>query len=143
MGQAVDETAAWLVTSGGNCGVMEVVGRAMAKHWADQGLMRKRCVRRPLVGIGTWGTVQGRQHLEGGQSGQVSRLPPADTNSNDGVALEPNHTHFLLVDTKAEGRAAWGGAMALRAALVRVLGLRGSLRVLLVLQGGPRSKSRS
>ena len=59
-------------------------------------------------------------------------------NSADGAALEPNHSHFILVDTKKNGRAAWGGEIAMRFTIEKTICERFSVpMVLVVVEGGP------
>ena len=61
-------------------------------------------------------------------------------NSPNGANLEPNHTHFLLVDNGKEGSSAWGGEVQFRFALERQYCLKRRVpRVLLCVQGGPGS----
>jgi hypothetical protein len=51
--------------------------------------------------------------------------------------LEPNHTHFLLVDNGLVGKNVWGDEIPLRFAIERVYcQTRGVPRVMLVVQGG-------
>lgn len=51
--------------------------------------------------------------------------------------LEPNHTHFLLVDNGVRGKEAWGSEVDLRFALEEALCVkRGVPRVMLVVEGG-------
>ena len=59
-------------------------------------------------------------------------------NSADGAALEPNHSHFVLIDTKKGGRAAWGGEIAMRFTIEKTICERFSVpMVLVVVEGGP------
>lgn len=51
--------------------------------------------------------------------------------------LEPNHTHFLLVDDGSEGKKAWGSELELRFAIEKIYCERRRVpRVMLVVQGG-------
>ena len=66
----------------------------------------------------------------------------SDPTCGRGSNLEPNHTHFLLVDSGAEGAKAWGGEIALRVAIeTEYCRSRRVPRVLLVVQGGPGTLS--
>ena len=56
----------------------------------------------------------------------------------DDADLEPNHTHFLLIDNTTRGQASWGSEIALRFAIEKqYCESRGVPRVMLVVQGGP------
>ena len=96
--RAAQSTNAWIITGGADSGVMQLVGRAIAEYDA-----RVQC-----IGIATWGTVLGRHKLVG-MHGSVVEFTQEGKNTRDGANLEPNHTHFLLVDSGKEGSAAWGG----------------------------------
>ena len=90
------------------------------------------------MGIGPWGAISNRDELDpaasslegrpgaGGSTsrstsvvGAVEYTADRSSNSADGAALEPHHSHFILVDTGREGRAAWGNEIALRFAIER------------------------
>ena len=86
------------------------------------------------MGIGPWGAISHRDELDPAASSPEGRLADGEStsvvgavkytadrssNSADGAALEPHHSHFILVDTGKEGRAAWGNEIALRFAIER------------------------
>ena len=91
------------------------------------------------MGIGPWGAISHRDELdpaasgpelrgEGGLAhdgestsvlGAVEYTAGRAHNSADGAALEPHHSHFILVDTGRQGRAAWGNEISLRFAIER------------------------
>ncbi|KAL3933002.1 MAG: hypothetical protein SGPRY_000469 [Prymnesium sp.] len=122
-------TNALIVTGGTDSGVMQIVGKAIAEYDAHV----------PVIGIATYGTVLKRDRLCG-SSGGVCDMTPDQKNNKDGGNLEPNHTHFLLVDTGLEG--VWGGEIALRNAFeAEYCTVRRVPRVLLVVQGGPNTLS--
>jgi hypothetical protein len=96
------------------------------------------------VGIGPWGAISNRDELDpaasgpelrgerrladGGEStsvvGAVEYTADRRSNSAEGAALEPHHSHFILVDTGREGRAAWGNEIPLRFAIERKVAAR-------------------
>jgi hypothetical protein len=56
------------------------------------------------------------------------------------VNLEPNHSHFLLVDNQKEAEKAWGGEIVFRFHLEKVYCQKKKVpRVLIVVQGGPKT----
>lgn len=89
--QAVQSTTALVVTGGTNSGVMRLAGRALADYNATF-----QC-----LGIATWGVINGRNHLA--DSHEVNNIVTLERNMGNspmGVNLEPNHSHFLLVDNQ-------------------------------------------
>ena len=133
LAKAAQATNAWVFTGGTDSGVMQLVGQALAEYSASV-----QC-----IGIVTHGVVLGREALRGCRDEEIPARNPLEIartkeNSRDGANLEPNHTHFLLVDNGKEGGAAWGGEIAFRAELEKEHCLRRKVpRVLLVVQGGP------
>ena len=131
LAQAAQATSAWIVTGGTDSGVMKLVGEGMAEYNALE--------RVQLIGIANWGNIHGREALFDVRDGVIEY---AKTKPNDatGANLEPNHTHFLLVDTGLEGGKAWGGEIAFRARLEAEYCRRKRIpRVQVVVQGGPGS----
>ena len=110
--QAAHATTALVVTGGTNSGVMRLTGKALGD--SDH---KVQC-----LGIATWGVINGRKDLEGCHDLRKEiALERTQRNSSSGVNLEPNHTHFLLVDSgktgEKDGQKAWGGEIAFRFAL--------------------------
>eukprot|EP00966_Prymnesium_polylepis_P289895 6696214-Prymnesium_polylepis.1 len=65
-------------------------------------------------------------------------MPRDKENSVNGVNLEPNHSHFVLVDNGAENSKAWGSEIQFRFVLEKEYSSRRKVpRVLVVVQGGP------
>ncbi|GFO31362.1 transient receptor potential cation channel subfamily m member 2-like [Plakobranchus ocellatus] len=103
--EAAVNTGAWIITGGTASGVMEFVGEAVRDHITITG--RGSQVPCVALGIVTWGCVANRLALDGeGEKG----LWPATYAIEDVVhlprgmaSLDPNHTHFLLVDNGREG----------------------------------------
>ena len=85
-----------MITGGTNSGVMRLTGRALADFDA-----KVQC-----LGIATWGVVNGRSLLTGSHDmDNIVTMERTSANSPSGVNLEPNHTHFLLVDNQKEASA--------------------------------------
>ena len=131
LNQAAKITKAWVITGGTNAGVMSMVGRTLSH--ADHNL--------PCIGIATWGVVAGHEQMEAAQSGRVLRYAELlrnaahdrkearqaagqDSASAYGgseapapaqTSLEPNHSHFVLVDDGTVGK--FGSEIQVRAAL--------------------------
>ena len=103
---AASSAKAWILTAGTDTGVMKLVGMAMCNHRGNV----------PVVGIGPWGCIDGRERLAGSRGSNVpygSRGPA----SSDAAPLNPFHTHFLFVDGGQQGSSAWGSEIELRAAI--------------------------
>ena len=75
---------------------MQLVGQAIAEYNVS-------CA---CIGVVTWGVVLGRDHLLDVR-GDTAELAQATSNSAAGANLEPNPTHFLLIDSGKEGGKAW------------------------------------
>ncbi|KAK3595125.1 hypothetical protein CHS0354_002378 [Potamilus streckersoni] len=93
---------AWIITGGTKTGVMKLVGEAVTDPILTNGTTDTNIV---ALGIATWGCLANRENFEGDNQG----LWPAKNNSADlvnrketgdepEVPLDPNHTHFILVD---------------------------------------------
>ncbi|GFO31372.1 transient receptor potential cation channel subfamily m member 2 [Plakobranchus ocellatus] len=105
--EAAVNTGAWIISGGTASGVMEFVGEAVRDHTTKSGAASPvPCV---ALGIATWGCVANSLALDGeGEQG----LWPA-TYAFEDIAhvpqemsrLDPNHTHFLLVDIGQEGQS--------------------------------------
>jgi len=117
---------AWIFTAGSDAGVMRLVGDAMARH--EVGL--------PLIGIFPWGVTNGRGQLASAVNGTTPYRPSPPT--RQGAPLNPNHTHFVLVDSGTEGGAAFGTEIKLRSDVeATVSNMKNVPIVQLVVQGGP------
>ncbi|KAI8729643.1 transient receptor potential cation channel subfamily M member 5 [Biomphalaria glabrata] len=103
--EAAVNTGAWIITGGTATGVMEFVGEAVRDHMTVRsGNHEDMCV---ALGIATWGCVANNLALDGeGDNGQW----PANYAIEDVIqtqkgfsSLDPNHTHFILVDNGCVG----------------------------------------
>ncbi|XP_052774542.1 transient receptor potential cation channel subfamily M member-like 2 isoform X2 [Mya arenaria] len=91
----VHTTDSWIFTSGFQTGVNQYVGEAVR----DYGIMTSLEKSLVTVGIAPWGCIQSADTLVNKKS--TSGLYPAkyrQVKSRKRVPLDPNHTHFLLVD---------------------------------------------
>ncbi|KAK3787677.1 hypothetical protein RRG08_031907 [Elysia crispata] len=141
--KAALSTGAWIVTGGSNAGVMKHVGEAVR----DFGLTAEGRVM--TIGIASWGSVQNKEHLIAPDG--CKGLWPASYRIEDKVKprqalLDPNHTHFILVDNGTQNQFAV--EIPFRAKLEESIGGQktdtGEDAVavpvcLLVLEGGPGS----
>ena len=95
---------AWIITGGMDSGVMSLIGNAIARQ-------KHKC-KGPLLGVAPWRGVQERERLEGAKGGKA-QYAASEANNRKSAGLEPNHTHFLLVDQKPQGEddSPWGGEM--------------------------------
>ena len=91
------QTKAWITTGGTNCGVMKFVGNMVAETKSDTVSQQVTC-----LGVVPWGAVYGHEtmleHYSNGRVYKCDDLDPPDKRNR--TALEPNHTHFLLVDNQ-------------------------------------------
>ncbi|KAI8729644.1 transient receptor potential cation channel subfamily M member 2 [Biomphalaria glabrata] len=101
--EAALNTGAWIITGGTKSGVMEFVGEAVKDHMTIKGSSSDDIL--VALGVVTWGIVGNKDALKGGDDG--FGLWPAEYESGKlspkATALDPNHTHFLLVDDGSEG----------------------------------------
>ncbi|XP_057302958.1 transient receptor potential cation channel subfamily M member 1-like [Hydractinia symbiolongicarpus] len=82
------KTRSWIITGGTDAGVMKFVGTAL-KDESDENVR--------LLGICTWGVISGREVLVN-KGGRASYPPEGHNLVTEDIALEKNHTHFILVD---------------------------------------------
>lgn len=131
LAKAAQATNAWVFTGGTDSGVMALTGQALAEVSSDVA----------CVGISTWGVIHSRDKLHGRRGG-LGILQQLEPSSASGTNLEPNHSHFVLVDSGKEGKTAWGGEIKFRTALEHALSRRKKVpRVLIVVHGGPGTLS--
>ena len=101
---AARATSAMVLTGGTASGVMALVGSALGAA-ADPP---------PLVGFTPWACVDGRHVLDGVQhNGDEAPVPYVVPDGR--VGLEPNHSHFVLVEPPAgAARGTWGDEIEIR-----------------------------
>ena len=130
----------WVISAGTDTGIMKILGSTIRAIESEEE------IHIPLVGIVPFGAtnnfemlvahaIDDRNHLEL-TSGDVEY--PHTFASREGAALNPNHSHFLLVDDGTRGAKAWGCEIPLRSALVNFYVTDRILPVVqLVVRGGP------
>uniref|UniRef100_A0A914W1B9 TRPM SLOG domain-containing protein n=1 Tax=Plectus sambesii TaxID=2011161 RepID=A0A914W1B9_9BILA len=99
--RAAHATNAWMITSGSNMGVMMAVGEAMKEgHTVAFGGSRMKETL-TCIGVAHWGTVKNRKDLissDGGGCWPATYHVDPVIRQGKPVSLDPNHTHFILVD---------------------------------------------
>ena len=127
---------AWILTGGLDSGIMRWLGETLA-------LQRHRCAS-PLIGVASWANVHGRDQLlkpgRGLKRAYHLDRPPSETDA----PLEPNHTHFVFVESPptadAQSDDVWTSHYEYYEQLKICAESRfGCPRVMLVLRGGPLS----
>lgn len=98
--RASQSARAWILTGGLNCGVMRHVGKAVrdyAIYLSDEAEASEENRRADAVclGVATWGVVQDRWLL---QTKEPIVNYEVQKRVEQGAYLNPNHSHFLLVD---------------------------------------------
>ena len=124
---AAKATAAIIFTGGTATGVMSLVGDAIGGHGI------------PCVGFASWGKTLGSPLLAGNHGESEPRKYAAGGEATgEGAALEPRHSHFVLVDSGGESGGNWGDEIPLRDAVQHMLETWFKVPgVMLVIQGGP------
>lgn len=125
---AASSTNAWVITGGTDTGVMKLVATAF----------RENNVQVPLIGVTSFGCVNGREALEQARKDTRTYTCGHSKPTAKGAPLNCHHTHFVFVDSGKAAPEAWGGEIALRSNLeVAYARLKSVPLVLLVVQGGP------
>ncbi|XP_071824932.1 transient receptor potential cation channel subfamily M member-like 2 isoform X2 [Apostichopus japonicus] len=98
-----DNTDTWILTGGLNCGVMKYVGETVRDYTIAAGGTANIAV----IGIGAWGVLDQKTELIDNE-GMWPATYKMDTSTDDSPELErerldPNHTHFILVDDGTTG----------------------------------------
>ena len=124
---AARATGAIIFTGGTATGVMSLVGDALSMQGSGPPI--------PCIGFVSWPKVLGAALLANNHGEAEPRKYAAGADaSNEGAALEPRHTHFVLADHPAGG---WGSEIRLREGVLQLLGEWFKVPgVLLVLGGG-------
>lgn len=117
-------SGAWIITGGVNLGVMKAVGQAVQEGQSMQwgGLSSHRRIR--CIGIATWGYVERNEllinPLEGKGCYPATYRVEHSFQRGKPVSLNPDHTHFLLVDDGTQGQCG-AKEVQFRARLERVI----------------------
>ena len=111
---------------------MKLVASAFAEHGVSV----------PLIAVAPYGCVKGREAFDGCKKGSRTYTAVNERATATGAPLNPNHTHFVLVDDGSVAPKAWGKEIPVRAALEATYSNQKAVpMVLLVLQGGPGTLS--
>ncbi|XP_072042106.1 transient receptor potential cation channel subfamily M member-like 2 [Amphiura filiformis] len=141
--RASQATGAWLLTGGTNIGVTKCVGIALREGQSMKWVQRKAVNAVNCIGIAPWGYIENTDKLTG-KGGQG--LYPALYNVNavigrgSPVPLNPDHTHFILVDNGKKNK--YGADLVLRPKIEKAIAApqselgQGIPVVLVVLEGG-------
>ncbi|XP_072049892.1 transient receptor potential cation channel subfamily M member 2-like isoform X2 [Amphiura filiformis] len=130
-------TSTWIFTNGTNCGVTKCVGDAVREGQSLKWMNGKPADTINCIGISPWGYVDAtdtlveRQDTDGIRQVEYYHDKPIERRKP--VPLNPNHTHFILVD---DGRKAFGADLLLRPKLEKSIFADGVPLVLIVLEGG-------
>lgn len=142
--EAAKLTKAWIITGGTNTGVMKLVGEAVRDHL----LGHDQKVNVTIIGIVPWGCISGKNALVNKENSDRGLWPayikePFKRERNE-ATLEPNHSHFLLVDNGTQHN--FGTEISLRASIEKAISETKTGRdkdsatipaVCIVLEGGP------
>jgi len=142
--KAAYSTNAWITTGGSYTGIMKYIGEAVHRNINSLNV-EKRLI---LLGIANWTTVAKRESLILTDSCQQPvEYNLKDFQAKEGIKaerLDPNHSHFILVDNSNENE--FGGEIDFRARLEDHLrktvkiGDYGELPVVMVVfEGGPNT----
>ncbi|XP_072021882.1 transient receptor potential cation channel subfamily M member-like 2 [Amphiura filiformis] len=137
---AAVSTGAWIISAGTHSGVMKYVGEAVRDYQ-----MVRRYEDVVAIGIITWGTLKQQRQLIDDRGKYPAHLSTRKHNDKNGVFLDPNHTHFILVDDGTKGK--FGAGLSLRVKLEEMIsthvkvGTESSTThvpvVCVILEGGP------
>ncbi|KAL5010117.1 hypothetical protein ScPMuIL_012422 [Solemya velum] len=102
--KVAQSTGAWIVTGGTNTGVMKHVGEAVR----DYGLTSTTTNRVTAIGIATWGVIQNKNKLtdERCMGSWPARYRIEKEQNRSECFLDPNHSHFILVDNGTQHKFA-------------------------------------
>eukprot|EP00026_Physarum_polycephalum_P000864 Phypoly_transcript_00865.p1 GENE.Phypoly_transcript_00865~~Phypoly_transcript_00865.p1 ORF type:complete len:1244 (+),score=186.39 Phypoly_transcript_00865:84-3815(+) len=125
--RAAQNISAWIVDGGMDTGVMQHVGKAI-KDMAVKDV--------PYIGIATHKMVIDNEKLkERGSDNRPVDYVAEVPNTPTKCALNPNHTHFILVDSKY---ATWGQEIRFRSAFENYIGEKFKIPIVLIaVNGGP------
>eukprot|EP00106_Octopus_bimaculoides_P006451 XP_014773893.1 PREDICTED: uncharacterized protein LOC106871768 [Octopus bimaculoides] len=87
--KAARETDAWIITEGLHTGVAKHIGEAIHDNESKVAAMNEV----KTIGIAPWNRVQNKESLVNKEGSW-----PANYSNGGKYALDPNHTHFILVD---------------------------------------------
>ena len=101
---AASKTGAWIITGGTNSGVMKMVGQMVQKAGDDAPV---------CLGIAPLGCILHHEEMAAGGKGHIYHYPKEETKKGvPRAVLDPNHSHFVLVDDGTTGN--FGGERNMR-----------------------------
>jgi hypothetical protein len=94
------QSNAWVTTGGQFRGVMKMVGQTLRDVYDDQ---RNRV---PCIGFCQWGFIRDTKDLVNinRKDGENATYHALDRTDETCISLDPNHTHFIIVDDGTEGK---------------------------------------
>ncbi|KAL5247829.1 hypothetical protein ACHWQZ_G019650 [Mnemiopsis leidyi] len=109
--KAVKSTNAWVITGGTNTGVMKYVGEAVRSYSGSNVT---------AIGIATWGIIKNKENLlkptkKKEKKKLVFDYPTKAPTAPSEAYMDPNHSHFLLVDDGTQHK--YGVEIAMRGAV--------------------------
>ncbi|XP_063693719.1 transient receptor potential cation channel subfamily M member-like 2 isoform X10 [Bolinopsis microptera] len=136
LAKAAKSTDAWITTGGTNTGVMKLVGEAVRGTSFGSQIV--------TIGVATWGIIKNREQLAVTNERKIVKdYETKESRIRRGAFLDPNHTHFLLVDNGKQYE--YGGEIKFRAALEQKISERyreGNYtlpQICILIEGGPNS----
>ncbi|XP_005100068.2 transient receptor potential cation channel subfamily M member-like 2 [Aplysia californica] len=127
-------TGAWVITGGMNDGVMRYVGEAVRNY---EKLASSKESKAVTIGVAPWGCLKNREQLVRGEGKWPAKYPivPSSTPESGMAYLDPDHSHFLLVDNGTH--KTWKTEIPFRTKLEQEIKEKyGVPACLLVLEGG-------
>jgi transient receptor potential cation channel subfamily M protein 2 len=122
---------AWVTTGGQWRGVMKLVGQALRDCYDDEGN------HVPCIGFCQWGFIRNKEELvTNGMKTVKYKFMDSGPDMKSSVALDPNHTHFIMVDDGTEGQEY--GEYTLYNDIKEALGKRYKVPLVTILLGGNR-----
>ena len=134
---AARSTQAWVISAGMDSGVMSLAGRALK---ARSTAASESQWNTPLIGIAPLTKTTNHEMLadampDAGAPPPLLPYIPKKRNDASTAALDPNHSHFILVDHADD--PSWGSEIETRGQVERRLAEKlGATTVVLVVQGG-------
>ncbi|KAJ8025811.1 Transient receptor potential cation channel subfamily M member 3 [Holothuria leucospilota] len=113
--KAAQSVGAWIITGGLDVGVNRIVGTAVRENQTLQLISREEVCKINCIGIAAWGYIQGHDHLVNRDprvSKKVNYKVSKEVLRKHPVPLNPNHTHFLMVDNGTKNK--YGAATVFR-----------------------------
>ncbi|XP_038076611.1 transient receptor potential cation channel subfamily M member 5-like isoform X1 [Patiria miniata] len=101
--QTVLSTDVWLFTSGLQRGLIKSIGEALAEHATGRAIIKNRDL--VAVGVAPLGILKQKEKFRQQHNKQCIPVIQLDYSAQgSSLKLEPNHTHFILVDDKGQER---------------------------------------